>query len=218
MPRWRTARSDRSDRQEIARTSRATRSHPRSPRRPGPADRRGRPTTAGRGGHSVDREPKCDSTQAWKRVPNRAARDGGRGMGRASSAVNASGSTDSRSTAVAERVPGSSTVCSPERASTASVSSRSMSASQPAMIASSSSSSAGRSTRSYEPVVAKRSRASVTHCAASIRRLKPSGSRGAGHGRGSTATTSGLCSAGGPASGPSPALPPSLGDDRLQVA
>ena len=40
-------------------------------------------------------------------------------------------------------MPGSSTVCSPERASTASASSRSRSASQSAMIASSSSSSGG---------------------------------------------------------------------------
>ena len=63
--------------------------------------------------HCCSRNPcqsrKRASTHAWKTVPNRAARDGGRGIGRASSRANASGSSCSLSRAVAERLLGSGT-------------------------------------------------------------------------------------------------------------
>ena len=50
--------------------------------------------------------PNRASTQAWKRVPNRAAGEGGRGIGRARSAANCSGSSRSRAIAVADRLVG----------------------------------------------------------------------------------------------------------------
>ena len=75
---------------------------------------------------------KRSSTQAWNRVPNRAARLGGRGIGLASSWANASGSSCRRSSAVADRLPGSGTTISALRSARASTRSRSTSASQSA--------------------------------------------------------------------------------------
>ena len=57
---------------------------------------RHRPGRAGRRGRSRSCCPKRASTQAWNRVPNRAAGDGCRGIGRARSRANASGSSRSR--------------------------------------------------------------------------------------------------------------------------
>ena len=75
---------------------------------------------------------KRSSTQAWNRVPNRAARLGGRGIGLASSWANASASSCRRSSAVADRLPGSGTAISALRSDRASTRSRSSSASQSA--------------------------------------------------------------------------------------
>ena len=63
-------------------------------------------------------------------MPKRAADDGGRGIGRASSRANVSGSSRSRPSAVADRLLGSGTAMSELRSRRASASSRSSSASQ----------------------------------------------------------------------------------------
>ena len=75
-------------------------------RRRDPGARRARSGPAGRSASSI---------QAWNAVPNRAAGAGGRGIGRASSRANASGSSRNRASAVTDRLLGSgrSTVAAP---------------------------------------------------------------------------------------------------------
>ena len=95
---------------EISSRSSSSSSMPRSPR-PGRSS-----------GSSSDCWPKRASTQAWKRVPKRAAGDGLRGIGLASSRANCSGSSRSRASAVADRLLGSGTSTTPIRSARASVS------------------------------------------------------------------------------------------------
>ena len=77
-----------------------------SSRRSSSSSMPGSPRPGSSSGSTSSCWPNRASTQAWKRVPNRAAGDGCRGIGRASSRGEPSGSSRSRASAVADRLRG----------------------------------------------------------------------------------------------------------------
>ena len=124
------------------------------------------------GSSSSSCRPTCSSTQAWKRVPNRAEADGLRGIGRARSRASAVGSSCRRSTAVADSDGGRVTTISSARLARASATNLSSSTShcctRPISSSISWSSAASRATAGSAAAASTRAAASVRRATSSV--------------------------------------------------